>query len=422
MHEETPVDFQTAQPHAAQTEAAQPALDPAQLRALALEAGFTEAGLVPLPIPSAEIAEDRLEHFVTSGFHGQMDYLARRNDQQQLVRASLDRPFPWAQSVLLCLASYHSDAPHSLAPSSADSGWIARYAWTARRDPDGTRRPSDYHKVLLRRMKQIQSALARTHGDFQSRAYVDTGPLLERAAAHAAGLGWVGKNTCLIHPKHGSYTFLAALVLSLPVQDNAAPLTIPDRCGSCTRCLDACPTHALIAPRQMDATRCIAYLTIEHRGPIDPDLSADLGRQVFGCDICQDVCPWNRKAPIAHDDQLAQRGELVNPSLDWLASLDQPAFERLFNGSPIRRTGFWSLRRNLALAMGNSGLRRYLPWLQEQLLQAQLDHHPDAQSDTPALQPASKPASQPVSNARKDGFTQAVQWALNRLRTGESRD
>ena len=379
----------------------QSALDPHQLRTLALQAGFTEAGLVPLPIPRSEIADDRLEQFVASGFHGQMDYLARRNEQQQLVRGSLDRPFPWARSVLLCMASYHSDAPHSLAPSPVGSGWIARYAWTARREPDGTRRPSDYHKVLLKRLRQIQTTLQRTYGDFESRAYVDTGPLLERAAAQAAGLGWVGKNTCLIHPRHGSYTFLAALVLSLPVLDDAVPLTVPDRCGSCTRCLDACPTQALVAPRQMDATRCIAYLTIEHRGAIEPEMSAGLGRQVFGCDICQDVCPWNRKAPIARDDQLAQRGELVNPDLDWLASLDESGFERLFNGSPIRRTGFWSLRRNVAIAMGNTGLRRYLPWLQAQL---------DAQAD------------RPDQAAQTDGFFQAVRWALNRLHSGEQGD
>ena len=386
MHAETHLKPQPAPPRRA--------LAPQPLRTLALEAGFTEAGLIPLPMPQSTTADHRLEHFVSSGYNGQMEYLARRDEQQKLIRGRVERPFPWARSVLLCMASYHSAAPHSLAPAPSGSGWIARYAWTARRDPDGTLRPSDYHKVLLKRLKQIQSALQRTHGDFESRAYVDTGPLLERAAAQAAGLGWVGKNTCLIHPKHGSYTFLAALVMELPVENNAAPLTVPDRCGSCTRCLDACPTGALIAPRQMDATRCIAYLTIEHRGAIDPELSAGLGRQVFGCDICQDVCPWNRKAPIAQDDQLGLRQELVNPDLDWLASLDESRFQSLFNGSPIRRTGFWSLRRNLAHAMGNSGLRRYIPWLEGQLRTP----HPEG---------------------RSDGFLQAVRWALNSLHSGE---
>jgi len=138
---------------------------------------------------------------------------------------------------------------------------------------------------------------------------------------------------------------------------------VPDRCGSCRRCLDACPTGALFEPYQMDATRCISYLTIEHKGEIGEDLMAGMGRQVFGCDICQDVCPWNRKAPIGHDPELAPRAEVVNPTLEWLAELEEADFERLFNGSPVRRAGFQGLRRNIAIAMGNSGVRRFVPWL-----------------------------------------------------------
>ena len=140
-------------------------------------------------------------------------------------------------------------------------------------------------------------------------------------------------------------------------------MTVPDRCGTCRRCLDACPTGALIAPYQMDATRCISYLTIEHRGAMDTSLMEGVGRQVFGCDICQDVCPWNRKAPIGTDPDLEPRPELVNPTLDWLSELDESQFERLFNGSPVRRAGFLGMRRNIAVAMGNSGLARFAPRL-----------------------------------------------------------
>ena len=365
-----------------------PSLDRQMARSLALEAGFTEASLLALPAEDVESTDARFRDFIYTGYHGQMQYLARRNEHGHLVRGRVDRPFPWAQSVLLCMASYHGDAPHSIDPAPQDRGWIARYAWTARRDSDSGLRPSDYHKILLKRLRQVESTLKQHYGDFESRAFVDTGPLLERAAARAAGLGWVGKNTCLIHPTHGSWTFLAALVMELPASVES-PLVIPDRCGSCTRCLDACPTGALIAPYQMDATRCIAYLTIEHRDAIDPALSDGMGRQVFGCDICQDVCPWNRKAPIARDEALQCREELVNPSLEWLAAMDESRFETLFNGSPIRRTGFWSMRRNVAIAMGNSGLAQFIPWL---------EHQADSPSATAA-------------------FRHAAQWALRRLRS-----
>ncbi len=373
--------------------ATSPTIDSRHARALALEAGFTEAGLLALPAADVEQTADRFSRFVDSGFHGQMQYLTRLDEAGNLLRGRVERPFPWARSVLVCMASYHADAVRSVDPAPEGTGWIARYAWTARRDPDRSLRPSDYHKVLLKRLRQVEAALKQRYGAFESRAFVDTGPLLERAAARAAGLGWVGKNTCLIHPKHGSWSFLTALVMALPV-DEPPPLAIPDRCGSCTRCLDACPTGALIASYQMDATRCIAYLTIEHRDAIDSELSDGMGRQVFGCDICQDVCPWNRKAPIAQDDGLQCREELVNPELEWLAEMDESHFETLFNGSPIRRTGFWSMRRNVAIAMGNSGLTRFIPWLERQA--------ESATSPTP--------------------FLQAVHRALSRLRSGSKND
>jgi len=365
-------------------------LDRQAVRALALAAGFSEAGLAALP--HAQEARDaaRYEEWVGAGRAGTMHYLARQDEQGQLLRARVANPFPWARSAIVCFASYHSAQPLSTAPAAPGAGWIARYAWSSRVDANGALRPSDYHKVLLKRLRAVETSLHEQFGAFESRAYVDTGPVVERALAVAAGLGWTGKNTCLIHPRLGSFGFLAVLLTSIPVQEEIAPPALtPDRCGSCRRCLEACPTGALIAPYRMDATRCISYLTIEHRGPISGELQAGMGRQVFGCDICQDVCPWNRKAPIAADPELQAREELVNPALEGLAAMDEAEFERTCNGSPLRRAGFLGLRRNVAIAMGNSGLSRFAPWLA------------------------------PWAEAADEGLRAAARWALERLRGAE---
>ena len=354
-----------------------------EVRAWALEAGFTEAGLVALPHQDEKRDAERFEEWVGAGRAGTMKYLERvspgpTGEGEQLVRASPGILFPWARTAIVCSASYHTAQPRSTDPSENNAGWIARYASTSRVDSSGARRPSDYHKVLLKRIKALEARIRKgrlrdASGGFEARGYVDTGPVVERALATAAGLGWTGKNTCLIHPKLGSYGFLAVLLTSLEVEESktsSAALKVPDRCGTCRRCLDACPTNALIQPYQMDATKCISYLTIEHRGTIAEELMQGMGRQVFGCDICQDVCPWNspRRAPISADPELQARAELVNPALDWLAGLDDPEpaeaeFEHRFNGSPVRRAGFNGLRRNVAIAMGNSGLKKYAPLL-----------------------------------------------------------
>jgi len=334
-------------------------LDRDRVRALALDAGFSEAGLLALPHAREEHDAARFEEWIRSGRSGTMEYLTRTNDEDQLVRARTAIPFPWARSAIVCLASYHSAQPKSIDPAPPNAGWIARYAWSSRVVSDGKRVPSDYHKVLIKRLKALDARLRGELGSFESRAYVDTGPLVERSLATAAGLGWIAKNTCLIHPRLGSYVFLGVLLTSLDVELPLASLAAPDRCGTCRRCLDACPTNALDAPYQMDATRCISYLTIEHRGPIAPEFMQDMGRQIFGCDICQDVCPWNRKAPIGVDPELEPRPELLNPALEELAELDEESYERAFNGSPVRRAGFNGLRRNIAVAMGNTGERAY---------------------------------------------------------------
>lgn len=336
------------------------------VRLSAQHAGFSDSGLVALPHIAEIIDAKRFTEWVQLGRAGTMGYLGRAGDDGELARARVSKTFPWARSAIVCFANYQAAQPLSTEEAPAGTGWIARYAWSSRVDETrGSRRPADYHKVLLKRLRTLESKLHKLHGEFQSRAYVDTGPVVERALATAAGIGWTAKNTCLIHPKLGSFGFLGVLLTSLPVKEGKEVKLTPDRCGSCRRCLDACPTGALFVPYQMDATRCISYLTIEHKGEIGSGLMEGMGRQVFGCDICQDVCPWNRKAPISGDTELEPRAELVNPALDWLAQMDEEDFARTFNGSPVRRAGWLGMRRNVAIAMGNSSLGRFAPRLRQ---------------------------------------------------------
>jgi epoxyqueuosine reductase len=219
---------------------------------------------------------------------------------------------------------------------------------------------------LLRVEAALRSAVASD--DLQTRCYVDTGPIVERVAAKYAGIGWIGKNTCIINQKIGSWLFLGVILTSL---DLTPGLPAPDRCGSCTRCIDACPTNAFIAPYQLDSNKCIAYLTIEKRGAIpqdkdkDEDLRSGMGRHIFGCDICQDVCPWNRKAPATSAADFQPREELVNPALEWLADISTEEFSRTFKTSPLRRAKRAGLRRNAVIAMGNSGDRNFLSQLKK---------------------------------------------------------
>jgi len=343
----------------------------------ALAHGFDLAGVAPAPAPSdpagAQTAA-RFTSWIDTGRAGEMDYLKRRAESGDLLRASARTAIPWARSVVVCALNYNlagpnsepdsppSPAPASIDPASPQSGWIARYAWTG----DDLGRPLDYHDDLLRRLRAIEADLTAKI-PCQTRCYVDTGPLLERDFAARAGIGWIGKNTCLIDQQLGSWLLLGVIVTSLPVAATLA--TAPDRCGTCTRCIDACPTAALIQPYQMDASLCISYLTIEKKGEIPVELRERMGRQVFGCDICQEVCPWNqtdgnRRAPIAQTSGLTRRDELINPSLTWLAELDAPAFKHEFAGSPLERTKRSRLHRNVAIAMGNSADQTFAPKLE----------------------------------------------------------
>ena len=334
------------------------------LRECALEVGFDAAGVAPVVGTSDGERLDavRFAAWVEGGRAGEMEYLKRRDEQGVLLRSAVQVAMPWARSVIVCALNYNSVAPLSIDGAADRTGWIARYAWSGRETESGTL-PTDYHDELLGRLRVLEAALQERY-DCETRCYVDTGPLVERSAAVRAGVGWIGKNTCLLNQQLGSWLLLGVIVTSLRVGEGTAIEVAADRCGSCTRCIDACPTGALVAPREMDATRCIAYLTIEKKGIIPEELREGMGRQVFGCDICQDVCPWNRRAPVTVKEGMLARPELVNPALEWLAGMEAPEFKRWFKGSPIERTRRKRLHRNVAIAMGNSRDKRFLPQLE----------------------------------------------------------
>lgn len=332
-------------------------LTPAHAQAiqfLAAQFGFEASGLATVPDSDSageQRAASRFAEWVAAGRAGEMNYLKRVDEQGAYLRGSLRRALPWARTVLVCAVNYNTAAPRSTGPADTNAAWIARYAMSGGAGGE----PTDYHEVILARLRQLEQRLHEEFGDFESRCYVDTGPIIERDYAKRAGLGWVGKNTCLLHEQLGSWLYLGVIVLGVELSAEVLVPNAPDRCGTCQRCIEACPTNALDKPYEMDASRCISYLTIEKRGEITEQLRAGIGRNVFGCDICQDVCPWNRKAPAGMWPELQSREELVNPALEWLASLDAAGFKKVFRRSPVERTKLRGLRRNVAIAMGNSG-------------------------------------------------------------------
>jgi epoxyqueuosine reductase len=321
-----------------------PAARAARAKALALEAGFDLAGVAAADAPK-ELAF--FAEWIARGYAGEMAYLSTQREK----RSGLRHAFPWARSVVSVALQYDTPAPYST-QSPADRGWIARYAWG-----------DDYHDVMKAMLERLAESLTVELGPLQSRVYVDTGPIVERAYAAAAGLGAWGKNTCLLHPEHGSWFFLGEVVTDVEM---AADPPRPDMCGTCTACLDACPTGALVAPYVLDATRCISYLTIEVKGPIPEDRREGVGRHVFGCDICQDVCPWNRRRRHAARPEFAARDGLVAPELSAFAALalDEDSFRAAFRGSPVKRAKRRGMLRNLAVALGNSGDAGHRPMLQ----------------------------------------------------------
>jgi epoxyqueuosine reductase len=318
-------------------------------------AGFELVGIAPVE-DSPEL--EYFPRWIAEGHAGEMRYLEARDEQGRLKRASLTHAASWAGSVVVCAINYNTAQPYSTeaqnhSGENQERGWISRYAWSQQ----------DYHDSVMRRLQQVETALRNTVGsdDLVTRCYVDTGPIVERVVAKFAGIGWIGKNTCIINQKVGSWMFLGVILTSL---DLTPGLPAPDRCGTCTRCIDACPTDALIAPYQLDSNRCISYLTIEKRGAIPEDIRSGMGQHLFGCDICQDVCPWNRKAPATTAAEFQARPELLNPALDWLAEISPEEFRSTFKNSPVRRTKRAGLQRNAVIAMGNSGNKKFLSQLE----------------------------------------------------------
>lgn len=373
---------------------------PALIRKKALEIGFDLVGIAPL-----EVRKD-LEfsrQWVEKGFAGEMSYLAnpKRGDPRRIL--------PSAKSVIFVGLIYSTDHPYSTRSFVDDGGrqddfqkspraWISRYAWG-----------SDYHEVMRTRLESLHSALETYAPDAETRVFVDTGPIVERAFARFAGIGWMGKNTCIINQQKGSWFFLGVILTSL---DLAANVPAPDRCGSCTRCLEACPTGALVEPYVMDASRCIAYLNIELKGAIPERFRPTMGENLFGCDICQDVCPWNspgraavsrqpefQPLPLppgraAKPDAGQPENSLFHPTIAALAAIGPEEFRNLFRHSPLKRLKYRGWLRNLCVVMGNSGGKQFAPWLEEA-----------AKCDDPVVRDHAK-------------------WALQRLRkkSGEARD
>jgi epoxyqueuosine reductase len=320
----------------------------------ARELGFEPAGIAPAD-DFPELA--RLEDWLARGHAGEMRYLHDRR------RRSPGRVLEGARSVIVGALNYNTAPAYSTeaaqpgsanAPGDKPRGWISRYAWG-----------DDYHDVLGGRLRALLEKMrARFGRNFQARHYVDTGPIVERIAAKYAGLGWLGKNTCLIHPRLGSWLFLGVIVTTLELEPTLGPGEAPpaDLCGRCRLCLDACPTGALVEPYLLDARRCISYLTIELRGPIPEEFRPQMGGMVFGCDICQDVCPWNRsprRAPLTALQAFAPRqpsdgASLFAPELEWLAGMDEAEFRRVFRRSAVKRAKWRGLVRNACIALGNS--------------------------------------------------------------------
>lgn len=325
-------------------------MDAATVKSLARETGFDLVGIAS-PGPTLEAAF--YPEWLAAGYHGEMGYLEGHRGN---LRAEARQLLPSAKSVISLGLIYDTPQPHTSEVDVSSQAWVSRYAWG-----------DDYHDVIRRMLYELVERIEAQTGPFDRKVCVDTAPLLERAYAAQGGLGWIGKNTCLINQEIGSWVFLGEILTSLELEsDEPAPF----RCGTCTRCIDACPTDALVPldrpdgpSHALDATKCISYWTIELRGPIPVDDRPDVGPHIFGCDICQDVCPWNRRAPQTDRPELQPRNAL--PDLKELASMTEDEFNERFADSPIERPRYRGFLRNVAVAMGNSGNTDFLPLLEK---------------------------------------------------------
>ena len=335
----------------------------ALIRDRALALGFHAVGFGPATL-GAE-ARERLLAFLAAGQHGEMGWMAARAEQ----RAAPDALWPEARSVVALGLSYAPEGDPLATLAQPDRGNISVYA-----------RNRDYHDVVKGMLKQLGGWMVGKFGP-EIKVFVDTAPVMEKPVAQAAGLGWQGKHTNLVSRSFGSWLFLGEIMTTLELPPDAAGA---DHCGSCTRCLTACPTNAFPAPYRLDATRCISYLTIEHAGPIPEALRPAMGNRIYGCDDCLAVCPWNRFAAVGHE-KLQARPELTAPTLADLAALDDAGFRALFAGGPIKRIGRDRFVRNVLIAIGNSG------------------------------DPALRPAAERLCTDPDPVVADAAQWAVDRL-------
>ena len=306
----------------------------ADIKARALALGFDACGIAPA---AARPELSFFREWLGRGYAGDMAYLHRSADRRADVRNIL----PGARSVIVTATVYHTDRPYSIECADRGRAQIARYAWG-----------DDYHDVVGGRLERLLDWMrAQSPEPFDARAYVDTGPVQERVYAQHAGIGWIGKNTCVINPTLGSWTFLGVVVCSLTLETDAPSL---DQCGSCTLCIEACPTQAIVAPGVLDSTRCISYLTIEHRGEIPSEHHEHIGSHVYGCDVCQEVCPWNAVAPHSHDPAWQPRPAWDAVDLLTLARRGDDELAAAMRGSAMRRAKAQGLRRNVAVALSNA--------------------------------------------------------------------
>jgi epoxyqueuosine reductase len=305
-----------------------------EIKRRAAELGFAATGIARLD-RNPHAAE--LDRWLADGHAGTMTYLHRQAEERKDPR----RIMPGAQAAVVTLTNYfHGSADPATA--ARGSGRVAQYAWS-----------SDYHDVLGERLEQLATAIRELIPGSTTRCYVDAGPVPERELAQLAGLGWIGKNMMLIHPEIGSFTFIGVVLT-----DADLPPDLPfeaDRCGTCTRCLDACPTQAFTGPRDLDARACISYLTIEHRDEFSERQRAQVGEWVFGCDVCQDVCPWNVSfAEAAVDAAFAPRGDLTAPDLRQLVEASEEEFKRRYGDTPFSRPGWVGMQRNAAAVLARA--------------------------------------------------------------------
>lgn len=310
----------------------------------AMQIGFDLIGISPVgDYPESQY----FKKWLAKGYHAGMDYMDRNGKEREDVRNVV----PGARSVISCALNYNSDIPYSTEMSDPKRGWISRYAWS-----------EDYHFRVKEMIDQLKSYVKDvSESELNSRAYVDTGPVLERSYAKYAGIGWTGKNTCIINQEIGSWLFLSEIITDIELEyDNPAP----DRCGTCTKCIDACPTDAIRQPYVLDSNRCISYLTIENKGEIPEDKREGIGNNIFGCDICQDVCPWNREAGTG-DDKSWPEQDLYAPELSRMISLKDGGFNKKFRKSPLKRAKRRGFLRNVLVAIGNSADRSHIGQVEE---------------------------------------------------------